>query len=615
MSLSAATVYPRLVYKRQDLRPPSRLYHLEPIGIGTPFTESLTSYISRLAEAHCWTTGTLFAKELAPASGKKYLFLKSRKNQSPLSTSFYPATPSLVGGGQIAEDWVDVLAHLTLRSDLRHLTMLRWRNVFVRGASARYNRAWCSACLQEQMAGGTTVYEHLLWMQKHARVCPLHKLSLSTHCPHCDRQLRPLADRSRVGHCSACGQWLGVDKRENTQVSPSEAVTEERVWEAEQIANLIARSPSLQSDPEKESLIAAIWKCVDECAGESIPGFARQFGISHITVSSWRIHNSVPRLDFFLRISRELGVSLFDFLTDKNLFCRGDVKEVTSLIKVKAARTIVRRKPEDLRQALLKMLEVNPPTSLDEAASQLGYMSTYALRKYPDICQLISERYAAYTEPEDIKRPETFNADETVRCALERAKTQESPPSIHSIAIAHGYKSGQALIPRFPDLCREIQKLRRCYEASRTDEILKTLNSALTEEPPPALNDVAVRLGYPGQSGLEKRYPELSEKITAKYRQWKQMQKRALREALESALRESEPQSMRTVAKRTGYSPYYLRQLFPDLYKAISERFKMYKAEKSMLKKREEMQRVRQTAVMLIDRGVYPSAVRIKKEL
>lgn len=35
------------------------LYNLEPIGIGTPYVEGLTSYIVRLADAHCVTTGTL----------------------------------------------------------------------------------------------------------------------------------------------------------------------------------------------------------------------------------------------------------------------------------------------------------------------------------------------------------------------------------------------------------------------------------------------------------------------------------------------------------------------------------------------------------------------------
>src|SRR5437016_2319425 len=34
------------------LPPRSRLYALEPIGIGTPHVESLTGYVSRIADAH-----------------------------------------------------------------------------------------------------------------------------------------------------------------------------------------------------------------------------------------------------------------------------------------------------------------------------------------------------------------------------------------------------------------------------------------------------------------------------------------------------------------------------------------------------------------------------------
>src|ERR1041385_4375542 len=42
----------------------SRLYSLEPIGIGTPQTESLTSYISRLAAAHSVRVRDLVIGEL-----------------------------------------------------------------------------------------------------------------------------------------------------------------------------------------------------------------------------------------------------------------------------------------------------------------------------------------------------------------------------------------------------------------------------------------------------------------------------------------------------------------------------------------------------------------------
>ena len=50
--------------------PRSRLYHLEPIGIGTPEVESLSSYLNRLAQAHCVTVNTLIAHELLPHVGQ-----------------------------------------------------------------------------------------------------------------------------------------------------------------------------------------------------------------------------------------------------------------------------------------------------------------------------------------------------------------------------------------------------------------------------------------------------------------------------------------------------------------------------------------------------------------
>src|SRR5258708_37289702 len=44
----------------------SRLYHLKPVGIDTPLVENLTSYIIRLAEAHCVLPKTLITKEVLP---------------------------------------------------------------------------------------------------------------------------------------------------------------------------------------------------------------------------------------------------------------------------------------------------------------------------------------------------------------------------------------------------------------------------------------------------------------------------------------------------------------------------------------------------------------------
>ena len=51
---------------REAPPPRSRLYSLEPIGIGTPEVESLSSYLNRLAQAHCVTVSALIAHELVP---------------------------------------------------------------------------------------------------------------------------------------------------------------------------------------------------------------------------------------------------------------------------------------------------------------------------------------------------------------------------------------------------------------------------------------------------------------------------------------------------------------------------------------------------------------------
>ena len=57
-------------YPLRDLTPPelpsrSRLYYLEPIGVGTAQVESLTSYLSRLARAHSVSSRRLAMAEMA----------------------------------------------------------------------------------------------------------------------------------------------------------------------------------------------------------------------------------------------------------------------------------------------------------------------------------------------------------------------------------------------------------------------------------------------------------------------------------------------------------------------------------------------------------------------
>ena len=120
----------------------STLYSLEPVGIGTPDVESLTGYISRLAEAHCVTTLTLAKTVFALARGapqKEYTKFVSNHSE-----------PLLNGLTLTTRAMVDALGRLTLRKDLSFLTMLRWSEVLPPHKLLKQRAAWCPECCEAQ---------------------------------------------------------------------------------------------------------------------------------------------------------------------------------------------------------------------------------------------------------------------------------------------------------------------------------------------------------------------------------------------------------------------------------------------------------------------------------
>lgn len=213
-----------VVYDSLDLTPPktrprSRLYPLEPMGVGTARSESCTSYIARLAAEHWTSVGSLFGHRLAPASNKPYLLSANLKFESQAWKSFSPLAHALNGLGAAARDWIKVLETLTQRSELRYLTMLRWSNVLSEHSLSRSIHAWCPLCYQTQRNSGGVVYDHLLWSLVTVEFCQKHKRRLETKCPHCQRQLHLLDSRSRPGFCSRCKKWLGYsdgNERDNS---------------------------------------------------------------------------------------------------------------------------------------------------------------------------------------------------------------------------------------------------------------------------------------------------------------------------------------------------------------------------------------------------------------
>lgn len=201
--------------KKRKIPQRSRLFSLEPIGIGTPYTESLSSYLCRLAQEHCLTPQKLIMGEIAPLLvGNKYHPEILSKNVSALFGNS-DAKPTINGIRNMTQSLVHALEQLTLRQDLKFLSCLTWKGIIKERGLFRQNRAWCSQCLEQWQQEKTTIYEPLIWSFKDVRFCPQHHCRLVDLCPHCNSSLKAIANSLRLGFCSRCKGWLGYYQDDN----------------------------------------------------------------------------------------------------------------------------------------------------------------------------------------------------------------------------------------------------------------------------------------------------------------------------------------------------------------------------------------------------------------
>ncbi|HEY6411479.1 MAG TPA: TniQ family protein, partial [Ktedonobacteraceae bacterium] len=154
-----------------------RLYYIEPIVVGDPMVESLTSYVTRLADAHSISPRTLIKNEIAPLLRKTSLYQGGRLMSGHLNT-YLKQSHTLNGTTLWAADMVEVLEQLTGRHDLRFLTMLSWKHVISTQKLLRWSRAWCPMCYEQWQEMNQIVYEPLLWSLDVMSVCHIHRIPL-----------------------------------------------------------------------------------------------------------------------------------------------------------------------------------------------------------------------------------------------------------------------------------------------------------------------------------------------------------------------------------------------------------------------------------------------------
>lgn len=427
----------------------SRLYHLAPIGLGTYEVESLTGYVSRLAQAHSVLPLTLVRQEIMP------YWSKISRPQS-LAALWEKQALALNGTRKSAEEWVRILEKLTLRQDLGFLTMLPWSSVLSNYGLLRHERAWCPTCYQQWQAKGQVIYEPLLWALEVVEVCPHHQQPLIKQCPNltCQRQLPLLASQIQPGYCSRCLSWLGTSSPIFLNGSESTAKSTDRTWEewsARVMGELLALAPTMSAPLSKENLVKSLEGYLQQTGRSGVNRLEQQLGLTPATFWRWRKGQGAVELILLLRLCYYLNTTPRQFLTGQVESLKPDEKVEGSFCTTNLGRRLRGANRIFERSAIQAELEASltdqtiPPPSMNQLAQRLGYRLSYLYEHFPELCRALSRRYQAYRKAGRQAKVQQFF--EEVRGAMLKLYAQGQYPGIVPIAKQLGKPQAFILNP------------------------------------------------------------------------------------------------------------------------------------------------------------------------
>lgn len=386
------TLFPFFDEAELHMPPPSHLYNLEPIGIGTGMVESLSSYVGRLAAAHTTSVSMLVMHELSKHFKHSYLDPNEATGHS------YDALNSINGRCNTAVLWVKVLEALTLRQDLRFLTFLPYREMLGDKCLLKRHRHWCPNCFEDWRKANRVCYEPLIWKTLPVRICPIHSSKLRMHCPYCGHYGPDLEPQYLPGHCPKCLKWLGDGA--SYSIKESNYLNSQQEYSFK-VAELVAVAPKLQHVPTIDNITALLHFLTTKRA-KGCRAFGRLIRCGHDNIVNWSQGKYPPNFEVLVKMWVMFNLDPADIVSQEPTFLSGNSHlgtssdhEISSKMKPQGK---IRWK--ELNEVMTAMAEGRiPPLPVVEVAKSFGCSVTSLYKKCPDMCGTVSRRfYEAQTE-------------------------------------------------------------------------------------------------------------------------------------------------------------------------------------------------------------------------
>jgi len=256
------------------LPPRSALFSLKPIGIGTDQVEALSSYVTRLAQAHSVSPRRLirdYLRKMAPEP-ENMRWLGHTSQQM-----------SMDGVGKFNQFLIPLLEELTSVKSLQYLTLLPLAELLPSNGPHQLLRhpRWCPDCYLEQIHTPNEAHRHLLWSLTLYRVCHFHSTVMLDSCPACGSYQRYIPILPDLVHCGRCGEPLTLAQPEHSQV------TEMDLWKSQALADLIANLAEIPPMLARENLVAFLDRLIRlEVDGKPYP-FGHQIRFILVFMGKW----------------------------------------------------------------------------------------------------------------------------------------------------------------------------------------------------------------------------------------------------------------------------------------------------------------------------------------
>lgn len=347
----------------------SPLYALRPLGLGTPYVESLTSYITRLAEEHCTRASLLL---------NHFVLARSEVNHGGGLSRSKNLGPGINGDTRVTEVVLACLEALTWVPQVRSTALFgRIPGIFIQ-RSYRTSRAWCVECFREDAP-----YDRLLWSLKAYDICVRHERPLVDVCPECQQSHRPLHSAVRSARCP-CGADLAKGALPRARSAGKGA----RILE-----DVIARIESGRT-VTREQVVAGTTALVRSAGGWKLA--AEWVGIPEPSVRASTFLRKSVELEALLKFVVASGMSLDDFLSQELVLIRRRPSR-----KSKAGVGARRRDISHLEPKIAALLDAGDDRALPAVkalARDLGVNQNMLAARGPRMREYIARRRAARTE-------------------------------------------------------------------------------------------------------------------------------------------------------------------------------------------------------------------------